>query len=151
VASVRQAGLDDADVIGQLLDAFNREYDDQTRGPSWLAGRLAGLLRQDTVVLLVGPEPDGLAVLRFRPGLWSAGLECYLAELYVKPERRGHGMGRALMEAAISAARERGADRIELGTSETDAAARSLYESLGFVNREGGPDGPVMYFYEREL
>jgi ribosomal protein S18 acetylase RimI-like enzyme len=151
VASVRQAGLDDADVIGQLLDAFNREYDDPTPGPSWLAGRLAELLRQDTVVLLVGPEPDGLAVLRFRPGLWSAGLECYLAELYVKPERRGRGLGRALMEAAIAAARERGADRIELGTSETDTAARGLYESLGFINREGAPDGPVMYFYEREL
>ena len=26
-----------------------------------------------------------------------------------------------------------------------------LYESSGFINREGGPDGPVMFFYEREL
>jgi hypothetical protein len=26
-----------------------------------------------------------------------------------------------------------------------------LDESLGFSNREGGPDGPVSYFYEREL
>jgi ribosomal protein S18 acetylase RimI-like enzyme len=151
VASVRQAGPDDADAIGELLDAFNREYDDPTPGAAWLAGRLAELLGQDTVVLLAGSGPDGLAVMRFRPGLWSAGLECYLAELYVKPERRGHGMGRALMEAALAAARERGADRIELGTSETDTAARSLYESLGFINREGGHDGPVMYFYEREL
>jgi ribosomal protein S18 acetylase RimI-like enzyme len=38
-----------------------------------------------------------------------------------------------------------------LGTSETDTAARALYESLGFINRERGPDGPVMYCYEREL
>ena len=151
VASVRQAGPDDADSIGQLLDAFNREYDDPTPGPTWLAGRLAELLGQDTVVLLAGPGPDGLAVMRFRPGLWSAGLECYLAELYVTPEQRGHGIGRALMEAALAAARERGADRIELGTSQGDTAARTLYESLGFINREGGPDGPVMYFYEREL
>ncbi len=40
---------------------------------------------------------------------------------------------------------------MDLGTSEDDVAARSLYESLGFDNRGGRPDGPVNYFYEREL
>ena len=30
-------------------------------------------------------------------------------------------------------------------------AARALYESEGFTNREGRPDGPVMFFYERDL
>ena len=39
--------------------------------------------------------------------------------------------------------KERGAAHIDLGTSETDVAARALYESAGdFTNREGGPDGP---------
>ena len=46
--------------------------------------------------------------------------------------------------------REAGATRIELGTSEDDVAARALYESVGFTNREK-PGGPVMYFYERDL
>ena len=89
--------------------------------------------------------------MRFRPSLWSEALECYLAELYVVPERRGRGLGRALMDAAIEHARRRGAGHMDLGTSEDDVAARRLYESLGFTNREGRPDGPVMYFYEREL
>ena len=40
---------------------------------------------------------------------------------------------------------------MDLGTSEGDVAARALYESLGFSNREGPPDGPISYFYEREL
>jgi hypothetical protein len=40
---------------------------------------------------------------------------------------------------------------MELGTSEGDDAARSLYGSESFTNREGIPDGPVMFFYEREL
>ena len=35
--------------------------------------------------------------------------------------------------------------------SEDDTAARALYESAGFTNREGRPDGPVMLFYERDL
>jgi ribosomal protein S18 acetylase RimI-like enzyme len=55
------------------------------------------------------------------------------------------------MEETMAVARRRGANRIELGTEETDVQARKLYESLGFLNREGGPEGPLMYFYEREL
>ena len=55
------------------------------------------------------------------------------------------------MLAAIEHARERGADHMDLGTGEQDLAARALYESLGFSNREGKPDGPINYFYEREL
>jgi ribosomal protein S18 acetylase RimI-like enzyme len=55
------------------------------------------------------------------------------------------------MEKAIAFARDRGADYMDLGTSADDTAARGLYESSGFTNREGRPDGPVMYVYEREL
>jgi ribosomal protein S18 acetylase RimI-like enzyme len=55
------------------------------------------------------------------------------------------------MEAAIDLAREAGAGDMHLGTSEDDVAARALYESLGFSNREGKPDGAINYFYEREL
>ena len=91
----------------------------------------------DTAVLVGGAGPDGLALLRFRPSLWSGGLECYLAELYVVPALRGQGLGRALLDAAIALARERGADYMDLGTSEDDVAARALYESAGFTNREG--------------
>ena len=149
---VRLAGVGDAEAIGQLLDDFNREYDDPTPGPDALAVRVRELLDAGaTAILVAGGGPDGLAVLRFRPAIWSQGLECYLAELYVVPERRGHGLGRALMEAALDEARRRGADTMDLGTDETDVAARRLYESLGFTNREGGGDGPLMYVYERDL
>ncbi len=48
-------------------------------------------------------------------------------------------------------ARERGAAHIELNTAESDVAARALYESSGFTNSEGGPDGPPMLYYERDL
>ena len=67
------------------------------------------------------------------------------------PAQRGHGLGRALMEAAMDTARAEGATYMDLGTSEDDVAARRLYESLGFSNREGKPDGPPNYFYERDL
>jgi ribosomal protein S18 acetylase RimI-like enzyme len=150
--AVRLAGPDDAMSVGRLLHDFNIEFDDPTPGPERLAERIKGLLQEGlTAVLLGGAGPDGLAVLRFRPAIWSEALECYLAELYVVPSLRGQGLGRALMEAAMELARSRGSDYMDLGTGEQDVAARALYESLGFSNREGKPDGPVNYFYEREL
>ena len=105
----------------------------------------------DMTVLLGGERPDGLAVLRFRPSFWTGALDAYLEELYVVPERRGRGIGRALLERGLETARDAGAARIELGTSEDDTAALALYESCGFTNRERLPDGPTMLFYEREL
>lgn len=150
--AVRRAGEADAAVIARLLHDFNTEYSEPTPPPDVLAERIRQLLAAgQTAVLLGGADPCGLAVLRFRPSLWTSGLECYLAELYVAPDRRGHGLGRALMEAAMDLARAEGADYMDLGTSEDDVAARGLYESLGFSNREGKPDGPISYYYEREL
>jgi ribosomal protein S18 acetylase RimI-like enzyme len=150
--AVRRAERSDAEAIGRLLHDFNSEFDEPTPGPRALADRIGQLLDGgDTMVLLAGPGPNGLAVLRFRPSIWTDALECYLAELYVTPEQRGQGLGRALMEAAIELARSSGATYMDLGTGEDDVAASALYESLGFDNRGGRPDGPVNYFYEREL
>jgi len=147
---VRRAKLDDADAVARLLYDFNTEYDEPTPEPPQLAERIREMMGADTIVLLAGDRPDGLAVLRFRLALWSSGKECYVAELYVAPRRRGQGLGRALMESAIELAGQEGADWIDLGTSEDDVAARALYESLGFINREA-PVGPITYFYGRGL
>jgi ribosomal protein S18 acetylase RimI-like enzyme len=150
--AVRRGELTDADAIARLLHDFNTEYGDFTPGPRALTDRIRQLLDAGEITVLLGGEPpEGLALLRFRPSLWKESLDCYLEELYVVPERRGRGLGRALMEAAIELARDRGAADMHLGTSEDDVAARALYERLGFTNREGGPDGPIQYFYEREL
>jgi ribosomal protein S18 acetylase RimI-like enzyme len=133
--SVRLAGSRDAAEIGRLLHDFNAEYDEPTPGPEAVAKRIGELLESgDVTVLLSGDGPDGLAVLRFRPSLWSETLDCYLEELYVVPNRRGQGLGQALMEGAMDLARERGAAHMDLGTAETDTAARALYEKLGFDN-----------------
>jgi predicted N-acetyltransferase YhbS len=102
-------------------------------------------------VVSAGRQPSiGVAVCRFRPALWDDAEECYLAELYVVPDQRGQGFGRALLERVLSDAAARGASWIDLGTSEDDVAARRLYERAGFVRTEGD-GGPVMYVYERKL
>jgi ribosomal protein S18 acetylase RimI-like enzyme len=138
--------------VARLLHDFNTEFGEPTPGVAVLAERLEELLGDGTIqVLLAGAGPDGFSQFRFLRSVWGGGLGVYLEELYVVPGRRGEGIGRALLEATMEAAREGGADHIDLNTGETDAAARALYESAGFTNREGGPDGPRMLYYERDL
>ena len=149
---IRPASAADVSAFGRLLQEFNDEFDEPTPDADTIAERAAPLIETGEVtVLLAGDGPDGFAQLRFRPSLYTGALDAYLEELYVVPERRGQGMGRALLDAAMEFSKERGAAHIDLGTSEDDVAARALYESSGFTNREGSPDGPRMLYYERDL
>jgi GNAT superfamily N-acetyltransferase len=151
-SQVRRAGAEDAGELARLLHAFNVEYDEPTPPPETLAERLRELLAGDAVVALLADRPAaGVAVLRLRPALWTRAADAYLEELYVVPERRRQGLGRALLEQALATARGAGADHFELTTAETDTEARTLYESVGMTNFEGSPDGPRMLYYELDL
>ena len=150
--AIRRASPDDAPEVARLLHNFNTEYDEPSPGVEVLTERARKMLAAGEMTVLLGGEgPDGIAELRYRRSIWSGEPDAYLEELYVYPKRRGEGLGRALLEAAMQTAREAGATHIDLGTSEDDTAARGLYESAGFTNREGRPDGPVVLYYEREL
>ena len=150
--SVRRASAADAGEVARLLHDFNTEFDEFVPEIPVLTERVRKHVENDeSTFLLAGAGPDGVAQLRFRAALMGDGLEAYLQELYVAPPLRGRGLGRALLEAGMEEARNRGASTIDLGTSEDDTAARALYESAGFTNREGGRDGPIMYVYERDL
>jgi len=149
---IRRAQVGDAPAVAQLLHDFNTEYDDPTPGVPALTNRIEELLAAEAItVLLAGNPPLGLALFRTRPSLWSTATDVYLEELYVVPEKRRQGIGRRLLDAAMDAARESGADHFELTTGETDTEARALYESTGMTNHEGSPDGPRMLYYELDL
>ncbi len=150
--SIRLAEPSDAAACARLLHDFNTEYEEYTPGVEWLEPRIRKLIEAgELTVLLAGDGPDGFAQLRFRPTVWNESLDAHLEELYVRPPLRGAGIGRALLEAAMREAGARGAKHLDLCTSDDDVAARGLYESCGFTNREGAPDGPVMFYYERDL
>ncbi len=80
---------------------------------------------------------------------------CELKKMYFLPEARGRGVGRALIDVALAAARERGFRRCYLETLESMRAARALYEKLGFRPRSGalGATGHFACdrYYELEL
>ena len=149
---VRQAAVEDVEEIARLLHDFNLEFSEPTPGVEALAEHSRRLLEDgEMAVLLAGEGPEGLALLRLRPSVWTGKPEAHLQELYVVPDQRGEGIGRRLLEETIAFARAAGATGIDLNTGETDTAARALYTSMGFTNAEGGPDGPSMLFYEREI
>jgi GNAT superfamily N-acetyltransferase len=148
--TIRPVEAGDTAAAALLLHEFNTEFDEVTPGPEALGMRLAELLAGgDTVALVGGAGPDAVVVLRFRPALWTTGQEACLAELFVRPEHRGRGLGRALLQASLIAAVERRADWMEICVDEPDLAARALYQSAGFRNRTA--DGNLMFYYEREL
>lgn len=57
---------------------------------------------------------------------------CEMKRMFVRPQYRGRGMGRALAELLIQEARQIGYQRMRLDTGETLTAAVGLYEALGF-------------------
>lgn len=131
------AGRDDAQVVARLMIAF-RDHNglDWPSDNAFLAGVERLLDDRDTEFVLGTPHddapPSGVAQLRYRYGIWRAGFDCLLEDLYVTDAARGAGMGRALVEAALDRARERGCRRVELNVNEANDAALALYGSFGF-------------------
>jgi GNAT superfamily N-acetyltransferase len=101
--------------------------------------------------LLAGDGPDGFAQVDFHLSVWADGPVAFLDELYVVPDLRGNGIGRALMEAFLALARERSAAGAEVVTGEGDREARRLYESVGFNNLIEGEGKERALFYELDL
>lgn len=148
---IREAVVEDAPEIARLLHDFNAEYEEETPPVPELIRHVERMLREgEMTVLLAGDGPDGLALLRFRPSVWTERQEAYLQELYVVPPLRGRGIGETLMQEVLATCRARDAAWIELNTGESDTAARGLYSKLGFTNEEG-PEGTAMLYYELEL
>jgi GNAT superfamily N-acetyltransferase len=95
-----------------------------------------GLVEQlDGMVGLVAVGDDGelvgFAHLVFHPSTWSDTSYCYLEDLFVSPDARGTGVGRALLQATYDEADRRGASNTYWQTQQYNGAARSLYDQIG--------------------
>ena len=88
-----------------------------------------------------GAPPAAVAQVRYRHSIWTAGDDCWIEDLFVTERVRGHGLGEAVAELAVSRARARGCRRVELDVNERNAPALTLYERLGFQVSHKPPGG----------
>jgi ribosomal protein S18 acetylase RimI-like enzyme len=133
---VRQAGPGDVDAVAPLFDAY-RQFYRQPSDPGLARRFLAERLEREESVVFVA-ERDGRAVgfVQLYPLFTSTADRprrlWLLNDLFVAPEARGGGVGRALMDRARRLAEETGAAGLELATARTNTVAQRLYESLGY-------------------
>ena len=118
------------------LDFYRMTAPQETYDTTW-----ARLLDPNEPMWLLGGYIDGklLGIVHYiyHRSCWTIGDYCYLQDLFVAEGARKLGVGRALIEAVYEAARAAGASRVHWLTHETNAVARSLYDTLadrpGFI------------------
>lgn len=73
----------------------------------------------------------GAAFYFFNYSSWTGWRGLYLEDLYVSPEARGHGLGRALLSYLAGVALDRGCTRFEWAVMEDNTNAQQFYRAIG--------------------
>lgn len=134
----------DADVerVVPLFDGYRRFYgqpSDTSGARRFLRQRVAS---GESVIFLAtvvsAGESEDLGFTQLYPFFTSVGLArtWVLNDLFVRPDARGRGVGRALLERARDHARSTGARRVDLQTARTNTTAQALYESFGYERND---------------
>ncbi len=149
------ASEDEAPAVTALFVAFREWWERDRPSTDSIERSVARLLADpDTDLLLAAPSEDAPAgavcQLRYRHSVWTEAPDCALEDLFVRTELHRRGLGRALVEAAIGRARERGCARMELDVNEAHPAAVALYEGFGF-SAWSDPPGGRRLLMRREL
>jgi GNAT superfamily N-acetyltransferase len=132
---MRPASVDDVPVILELirdLATYERAPDEVTATEEQLVEVLFGE-RPGAEVLLAfeGKSPVGFAVYFYNFSTWLGRPGLYLEDLFVKPEKRGKGYGRALLVELAKIARDRGCGRMEWAVLDWNEPAIKFYRALG--------------------
>lgn len=82
------------------------------------------------LVALVGDRPVGITHYLFHRHCWKLENVCYLQDLFVDPDQRGTGVGRALIEAVYNRADAQGSPSVYWLTQKSNEAGRRLYDRV---------------------
>ncbi len=147
---IRPAGPGDIPAIYQLIRDLASYEKALARVTGTEAGLRRALLADPAAVFAHVAEQDGevggFALWYLSFSTWEASHGIYLEDLYVRPELRGHGLGRALLAELARICVDRGYPRLEWAVLDWNAPSRAFYASLGaaempewVVNRLSGP------------
>ncbi len=132
---IRMTSEADVPVILQLirnLAEYERAPDAVVATEAGLREVLFGSKRSAEVLLaLEEAEPVGFAVFFHNFSTWLGRPGLYLEDLFVKPEKRGKGYGRGLLERLAQIAKERGCGRMEWAVLDWNEPAIQFYRKLG--------------------
>jgi ribosomal protein S18 acetylase RimI-like enzyme len=157
---VRRATSADLGSLGRLGALLVQEHHDfdvrrflpaRNRTPDDYASFLGSQLDDPDVVVFVAAHGEVIgyayAALEGYDYMSLRGPAAVLHDLIVRPEYRGRGVGRLLLNATLSYLQSRGAPRVVLSTAERNVSAQRIFESMGFrrtmveMTRElDGPD-----------
>jgi ribosomal protein S18 acetylase RimI-like enzyme len=152
--TIRRAepGARDVALVAPLFDSYRQFYGkapDAKVAETFIHDRLQA---KESVIFLAEAGAEGarepVGFVQLYPS-FSSVTPCriwVLNDLFVIPDARGQGVGRALLEAARQHAIQTGAKRLTLETMAENRAAWSLYEGLGYVR-----SGDSVRFYTLEL
>lgn len=95
----------------------------------------ASLFREDStakaVICYSGKKPIGFAVYFYNYSTWLGKNGLYVEDLYIAPENRGSGAGKALLKHLAKLAVRKGCGRFEWSVLDWNEPAISFYESIG--------------------
>lgn len=77
-----------------------------------------------------GDELMAIAHVTLHEHTWTTKPCCYLIDLFVSPNARGQGIGRAMIEHIYGFAKEKACDRVYWVTKENNVTARVLYDKI---------------------
>lgn len=121
-------------ILGLIRDlaTYEREPDAVVATQAGLHEVLFGAKPSAEVLLArEGGEPVGFAVYFHNFSTWLGRPGLYLEDLFVRPEKRGKGYGRALLEQLARIAQERGCGRMEWAVLDWNEPAIQFYKKLG--------------------
>jgi GNAT superfamily N-acetyltransferase len=132
---IRPARVEDVPIILDLirdLATYERAPDEVTATEEQLVDVLFGERPAAEVLLAYeGEWPVGFALFFHNFSTWVGRPGLYLEDLFVKPEKRGKGYGRALLVQLAKIARDRGCGRMEWAVLNWNEPAINFYRSLG--------------------
>nr|WP_120491975.1 GNAT family N-acetyltransferase [Corynebacterium lactis] len=140
--TVRPARPDDVDQIVELirdLATYEKEPDAVRLTPQRLREQLFGespaifchVIDADGSEGAETPRLDGIALWFLNYSTWEGTHGIYLEDLYVRPEARGTGKGKALLRNLAAIANQRGYSRVEWSVLKWNQPSIDFYRSIG--------------------